>query len=119
MPVKNSKLRPRDPFVMNEDRVNQLVANFFKSRGFDSFQYLSGKETGIDVQAEKSGWRAYVESKGSQANHHDEDTVFDTSQIKVHTYNQNRQINGISECRGREVPVNFSQSKYPSYQRKS
>ncbi|AFU12943.1 hypothetical protein MC28_1521 [Bacillus thuringiensis MC28] len=88
MPKKNSKMKNKDPFVMNEDCVNKFVSDFLKSKGFNSVNFLVGREKGIDVKGSKDGKTIYVESKGSHANNHDEDTVFQTKQIKVHTYNQ-------------------------------
>lgn len=88
MPIRNSKLSVRDPFIMNEDTVNEAVWNFIKAAGFHCPDFLTGNKTGVDVEGEKDGWRIYVESKGSHANAHDLDTVFDSGQIKTHTYMQ-------------------------------
>ena len=87
MPKQNSKLKIRDPFVMNEDQVNESVANFLKEHGFNT-HFLTGRSKGIDVEGSKNGWEIFVESKGSHANDHDNDTVFQTKQIKTHTYVQ-------------------------------
>lgn len=88
MPIKNSKLTTRDPFVMSEDTVNLAVAEFLISKGFTSVKYLKGTARGVDVIGEKNGTTIYVESKGSHANSHDADTIFDTGQIKTHAYMQ-------------------------------
>ncbi|MEC3885511.1 hypothetical protein VKA52_17465 [Halobacillus sp. HZG1] len=88
MPVTNSRLINPDPFVMNEDEVNVAVANFLKKSMFENVKYLSGNKTGIDVRGSKNGWAIFVESKGSQANKHEKTVVFDTNQIKTHTYMQ-------------------------------
>lgn len=73
---------------MNEDTVNEAVWNFINAAGFRCPDFLTGNKTGVDVEGEKDGWRIYVESKGSHANAHDLDTVFDSGQIKTHTYMQ-------------------------------
>ncbi|MCG3087272.1 hypothetical protein [Sporosarcina cyprini] len=88
MPKKLSKMRVKDPFVMNEDTVNFAVWEFLKQRDFDCPNPLIGQQQGVDVQGEKLGWKIYIESKGSHGNKHDTDTVFGQGQIKVHTYNQ-------------------------------
>ncbi|MYL37364.1 hypothetical protein [Halobacillus litoralis] len=88
MPVTNSNLLNPDPFVMNEDEVNIAVANFLKKARFENVKYLSGNKTGIDVRGSKDEWAIFVESKGSQANKHEKTLVFDTNQIKTHTYMQ-------------------------------
>lgn len=88
MPTSNSRLLIKDPFVMNEDTVNEVVWNFIKTAGFHCPDFLTGNSTGVDVEGKKDGWRIYVESKGSHANAHDLDTVFDSGQIKTHTYMQ-------------------------------
>jgi acyl CoA:acetate/3-ketoacid CoA transferase beta subunit len=84
VPTSNSKLMHPDPFVMNEDTVNNAVATFLIQRGFINVKRLAGRQKGIDVQAIKGAWRVVVESKGSQANHHDPDTVFDSGQLTDH-----------------------------------
>lgn len=88
MPTSNSKMVSKDPFIMNEDTVNEAVWNFLKATGFHCPNFLTGNQMGIDVEGEKDGWRIFVESKGSQANTHGFDTVFDSGQIKTHTYMQ-------------------------------
>ncbi len=88
MPETNSKFKNPDPFVMNEDQVNVAVANFLKESGFEDVKYLSGNKTGVDVSGSKNEWIILVESKGSQANKHKKETVFDTNQLKTHTYMQ-------------------------------
>lgn len=88
MPVLVERMKVPDPFIMNEDEVNEAVANYLIKRGFVNVRYLKGNETGIDVYGEKEGWSIYVESKGSHANNHGKDTVFDSNQIKTHTYMQ-------------------------------
>ncbi|MEK3992798.1 hypothetical protein [Robertmurraya sp. FSL R5-0851] len=88
MPVRVEKMRVPDPFIMNEDEVNKAVAVYLVKHGFQNVKYLKGNETGIDVYGEKDGWSIYVESKGSHANNHGKDTVFDSNQIKTHTYMQ-------------------------------
>lgn len=88
MPIRNSTLQITDPFIMNEDTVNEAVWNFIKAAGFHCPDFLTGNKIGVDVEGEKDGWRIYVESKGSHANTHDLDTVFDSGQIKTHTYMQ-------------------------------
>ncbi|MCO7177105.1 hypothetical protein NIE32_13435, partial [Sporolactobacillus kofuensis] len=70
------------------DSVNEAVAEFLIDRGFNCVNYLSGKEHGTDVTAEKLGWSIWVESKGSKKNSSDDDLVFDSGQIKVHTGQQ-------------------------------
>ncbi|MDL4842479.1 hypothetical protein [Aquibacillus rhizosphaerae] len=88
MPKLNSKLLVSDPFLMNEDEVNIAVANHLQALGFENVSYLHGNATGIDVKGYKDTWKIYVESKGSHANKHNKDIVFDTNQIKTHTYMQ-------------------------------
>ncbi|MGM0898315.1 MAG: hypothetical protein ACQEV0_10455 [Bacillota bacterium] len=88
MPTSNSSLLIKDPFVMNEDTVNEAVWNFIKTAGFHCPDFLTGNRAGVDVEGKKGGWRIYIESKGSHANAHDLDTVFDSGQIKTHTYMQ-------------------------------
>lgn len=88
MPIRNSTLQTTNLFIMNEDTVNEAVWNFIKAAGFHCPNFLTGNKIGVDVEGEKDGWRIYVESKGSHANKHDLDTVFDSGQIKTHTYMQ-------------------------------
>jgi len=88
MPIKNIALKIKDPFVMNEDTVNVAVAEFLISKKFSSVEYLSGNKHGVDVIGKKNGTTIYIESKGSHANAHDIDIVFDSNQIKTHTYMQ-------------------------------
>lgn len=88
MPKLLSKMIIPDPFLMNEDTVNIAVWEFLIEKKFSSPAPLKGNQHGIDVQGEKLGWKIYVESKGSHANNHNNDTVFGQGQIKVHTYNQ-------------------------------
>jgi len=88
MPKLLSKMLIPDPFVMNEDTVNLAVWKLLNEKGFDCPSPLTGKQKGIDVEGKKSGWKIYVESKGSHGNEHNNDTVFGQGQIKVHTYNQ-------------------------------
>lgn len=88
MPVSNSKMKKPDPFIMNEDHVNKAVANFLRGIGCNNVVYLLGKEHGIDVKAEKNGWKIWVESKGSRGNDHANDIVFDSGQIKTHADRQ-------------------------------
>lgn len=57
MPIKNSKLTVRDPFVMNGDTVNQAVAKFLKANGFSTVEYLKGSAHGGDVIGVKMGIR--------------------------------------------------------------
>ena len=90
MPKSLSKMRSyhKDAFVMNEDTVNIAVWNYLNSIGCTCDKPLKGRERGVDVKGEINGWKIYVESKGSHANHADNDTVFRQGQIKDHTYNQ-------------------------------
>lgn len=88
MPIKISQMTVKDPFIMNEDFVNEAVWNLLKATGFHCPQFLVGNQVGVDVEGEKGDWRIYVESKGSQANNHSSDTAFDSGQIKTHTYMQ-------------------------------
>ncbi|MFJ7819001.1 hypothetical protein ACIQYX_24625 [Bacillus toyonensis] len=82
MPKLNRMLKVRDPFVMNEDCVNQSVSLFLKSKGF-SAKFLIGGAKGIDVEGIKNGWRILIEPKGSHGNNHDNNTVFQTKQIRT------------------------------------
>ncbi|MFK9092578.1 hypothetical protein [Bacillus salipaludis] len=72
MPKQNSKIKIRDPFVMNEDQVKESVANFLTSHGFNT-HFLTGRSKGIDGKGSKNGWEIFVESIGSHANDHDDD----------------------------------------------
>ncbi|WP_040226842.1 hypothetical protein [Bhargavaea cecembensis] len=88
MPKINSKMRVPDPFVMNEDTVNIVVADFLIGRGFECETPLSGRQPGIDVKARKDSLEVFVESKGSQKNGASADEVFDGAQIVNHLARQ-------------------------------
>lgn len=98
MPKQRSEMKVPDPFVMNEDCVNHSIAEFLIAKGFQHVKYLTGKQKGIDVEGEKDGWVLHVESEGSHAIEHNEDTVFGTKQIKTHTYVQ---IGKLMECKNK------------------
>ncbi|SIS62729.1 hypothetical protein [Salimicrobium flavidum] len=104
MPIMNSKQLTKDPFVMDEDTVNEIVAEYLKRNGFENVSFLTGKQTGVDVQGEKEDWNVLVESKGSQANDHEGETVFDGGQIKTHTY---MQVCKLMELREESNPSNI------------
>lgn len=84
MPQVLSRMLNPDPFVMNEDTVNMAVSNFFISLDFSNVVTLRGKEHGIDVSAVHLNTKMLVESKGSHANTHDTNTVFDSGQMWDH-----------------------------------
>lgn len=89
MPIANSFMKEPDPFIMEEDSVNQCVAVFLEKREFTITSLLNGRERGIDVAGEKSGWKICVESKGSAGNHHiGTDTVFTSNQMFDHLCKQ-------------------------------
>lgn len=88
MPIRISKLKTPDPFIMNEDTVNIAIASFLKSRGFDCEVPLTGRQKGVDVKASKGDVQIFVESKGSQKNGANDDIVFDHAQIVNHLARQ-------------------------------
>lgn len=88
MPVNNKNLRKPDAFLMNEDTVNQAVASFLISKGFDCETPLTGRQHGVDIKAEKNNVSIYVESKGSRKNSAADDEVFDQGQLVNHMARQ-------------------------------
>lgn len=72
-----------DPFMMNENDVNNAVAIFFKQSGVKVQKLAINTQTGIDVLGTKDGYTLIVESKGSMANKQNE-YVFGNGQIKKH-----------------------------------
>lgn len=88
MPISNSKLKNPDPFIMNEDTVNKIIADFLESKGFKCDPPLTGRQQGIDVKAWKNDVNVFVESKGSQKNGATNDEVFKHGQIVNHIARQ-------------------------------
>lgn len=101
LPSYLNRMIEKDPFIMNENTVNIAVWNFLKSAGCICPRPLRDKEHGVDVQGEKNGWKIYVESKGSTANkNNDNNIVFDTGQIKDHTYHQIGKLMEYQQTKG-------------------
>ncbi|WP_156484826.1 hypothetical protein [Bhargavaea cecembensis] len=47
MPTKLSIMKNPDPFVMDKDTLNEAVANFFLSNGFECDVPLKGKQPAL------------------------------------------------------------------------
>ncbi|KAB0443978.1 hypothetical protein [Lysinibacillus fusiformis] len=88
MPIENKKLNTPDLFVMNEDKVNECIASYLNSKGFKHVHYLTGRTRGVDVYGKKGNLEVFVESKGSHANDHSCEIVFDDNQLWDHLCKQ-------------------------------
>jgi hypothetical protein len=96
LPKKITDFAVQDPFVMNENTVNKLVADYLTNSGFQDVKFLLNKQRGIDVYGRNNDLEVYVESKGSHGNDHGKDKVFDNNQLWDHLC---KQIGKIMEYR--------------------
>ncbi|GEN36598.1 hypothetical protein [Aneurinibacillus danicus] len=87
MPVKNGDLKAKDPFMVNQEEVNQAVEAFLKNCGCTSIQ-RSQQKGDAHITAQKDGLKIFVESRGNRAMTHTGDTVFDSAQLWTHLCEQ-------------------------------